>query len=108
MNQAQRELLESFEKPSLVQEKVIAEPQKLRTFAQGVSFGFADEIEAAVRSLVPESMGGRDYEVISGLRRPLFREMPGHCAGLALYTPKDKVFHRVTNEQSSYTTKVLP
>jgi hypothetical protein len=64
MNQAQRELLESFEKPSLVQEKVIAEPQKLRTFAQGVSFNLADEIEAAVRSLVPESMGGRDYEVI--------------------------------------------
>ena len=33
------------------------ESQKARTFAQGVSFGFSDEIEAAVRSIVPGSKG---------------------------------------------------
>ena len=64
MNQAQIDLLASFKNTSPEPEKVIAEPQKFRTLAQGASFGFSDEIEAAVRSLVPESMGGRDYEVI--------------------------------------------
>lgn len=43
-----------------------------RTFAQGATFGFADEIEAAVRAVVPESMGGRKYtEVRDELRRKL-------------------------------------
>ncbi len=43
-----------------------------RTFAQGATFGFADEIEAAVRAVVPESMGGGKYtEVRDELRRKL-------------------------------------
>jgi hypothetical protein len=37
------------------------ESQKARTFAQGVSFGFSDEIEAAVRSIVP---GSKSYDSI--------------------------------------------
>ena len=37
------------------------ESQKARTFAQGVSFGFSDEIEAAVRSMVP---GSKNYDSI--------------------------------------------
>lgn len=84
MNQAQRELLASFEKPSLVEEKVIAEPQKFRTLAQGVSFGFSDEIEAAVKSLVPESMGGRDYEVIRDELRRKLRDYQDQNPGEAI------------------------
>ena len=54
------------------QEQVPAESQFGRTFAQGATFGFADEIEAAVRSVVPESMGGGKYtEVRDQLRRKL-------------------------------------
>lgn len=49
MNQAQIDLLASFKNTSPEPEKVIAEPQKFRTLAQGVSFGFSDEIEAAVK-----------------------------------------------------------
>ena len=56
------EILAKYEPQAIAQGPV--ESQKLRTVAQGASFGFADEIEAAVISLVPESMGGRDYEVI--------------------------------------------
>lgn len=36
----------------------------LRTAAQGATFGWSDEIEAAVRSLLPESMGGGEYQKI--------------------------------------------
>ena len=36
----------------------------LRTAAQGATFGWSEEIEAAVRSLLPESMGGGEYEKI--------------------------------------------
>ena len=54
------------------QEQVPAESQFGRTFAQGATFGFADEIEAAVRAVVPESMGGGKYtEVRDELRRKL-------------------------------------
>jgi len=84
MNQAQRDLLASFEKPSRVQEKVIAEPQKFRTLAQGASFGFSDEIEAAVKSLVPESMGGRDYEVIRDELRSKLRDYQDQNPGEAI------------------------
>jgi len=62
MARTKAEILAKYEPQAIAQGPV--ESQKLRTVAQGASFGFADEIEAAVRSLVPESMGGRDYEVI--------------------------------------------
>lgn len=45
-------------------QKAPAENQLGRTFAQGVTYNFADEIEAAVRSVLPESMGGGDYREI--------------------------------------------
>lgn len=62
MARTKEEILAKYRPQAIAQGPV--ESQKLRTVAQGASFGFADEIEAAVRSLVPESMGGRDYEVI--------------------------------------------
>jgi len=62
MARTKAEILAKYEPQAIAQGPV--ESQKLRTVAQGASFGFADEIEAAVRSLVPESMGGKDYEVI--------------------------------------------
>ena len=49
-----------------------AESQLGRTFAQGLTFGFADEIEAGVRAVVPESLGGRKYkEIRDELRKKL-------------------------------------
>lgn len=62
MARTKEEILAKYRPQAIAQGPV--ESQKLRTVAQGASFGFADEIEAAVKSLVPESMGGRDYEVI--------------------------------------------
>lgn len=41
-----------------------ADSQIIRNLAQGVTLGWADEIEAAIRSVVPESLGGRKYDVI--------------------------------------------
>lgn len=35
-----------------------------RTFAQGATLGWSDEIEAAVRSVLPESLGGGEYQQI--------------------------------------------
>ena len=35
-----------------------------RTALQGASFGWSEEVEAAVRSLLPETMGGGEYEQI--------------------------------------------
>ena len=35
-----------------------------RSVAQGLTFGFSDEIEAAVRSALPESIGGGEYSKI--------------------------------------------
>ena len=41
--------------------------QRARTFAQGLTFGFADEIEAGIRSL-----GGREYsELVAEVRDAL-------------------------------------
>lgn len=40
------------------------ESQKFRTAMQGATYNFADEIEAAVRSVLPESLGGGEYEQI--------------------------------------------
>ena len=62
MARTKEEILAKYRPQAIAQGPV--ESQKLRTVAQGLSFGFADEIEAAVKSLLPESMGGRDYEVI--------------------------------------------
>ena len=84
MNQEQIDLLASFKNTSPEPEKVIAEPQKFRTLAQGASFGFSDEIEAAVRSLVPESMGGRDYEVIRDELRSKLRDYRDQNLGEAI------------------------
>lgn len=44
--------------------KAPAESQIIRNLAQGVTLGWADEVEAAIRSVVPESLGGRKYDVI--------------------------------------------
>lgn len=41
-----------------------AESQLGRTFAQGLTFGFADEIEAGVRSVLPDTLGGGEYDKI--------------------------------------------
>lgn len=41
-----------------------ADSQIIRNLAQGVTLGWSDEIEAAIRSIVPESLGGRKYDVI--------------------------------------------
>lgn len=38
--------------------------QKLRAGFQGLTFGGGDEIEAAIRAVLPESMGGGEYEQI--------------------------------------------
>lgn len=38
------------------------ESQKARAFAQGATFGYAENIEALVRSILPESLGGGEYE----------------------------------------------
>ena len=38
--------------------------QKLRAGLQGLTFGGGDEIEAAIRAVLPESMGGGEYEQI--------------------------------------------
>ena len=35
-----------------------------RTLASGLTFGHSEEVEAAVRSLLPESLGGGEYDVI--------------------------------------------
>jgi len=40
------------------------ESQRFRTALQGATYNFADEIEAAVRSVLPESLGGGEYEQI--------------------------------------------
>lgn len=41
-----------------------ADSPVIRTAAQGLTFGFGDEIEAAVRSVLPESLGGGEYKQI--------------------------------------------
>jgi len=46
------------------QQAAPVEKQRGRTAAQGFTFGFGEEIEAAVRSILPESLGGGDYDVI--------------------------------------------
>lgn len=51
-----------------------AETQSLRTGFQGFSFGFGDEIEAAVRSVLPESLGGGEYETLRDEVRTKLRE----------------------------------
>jgi len=40
--------------------QIAPESERLRTAAQGFTFGFSDEIEGFVRSILP---GGREYEV---------------------------------------------
>jgi hypothetical protein len=45
-----------------------------RTFTQGATFGFGDEIEAAIRSMLPEGMGGGEYsEIRNKIREELSR-----------------------------------
>ena len=51
-----------------------AETQSLRTGFQGLSLGFGDEIEAAVRSVLPESLGGGEYETLRDEVRTKLRE----------------------------------
>ena len=51
-----------------------AETQTLRTGLQGFTFGFGDEIEAAVRSVLPESLGGGEYKILRDELRTKLRE----------------------------------
>jgi hypothetical protein len=84
MNEDQIKLFKSFVPPPVQKKEITAEPQKFRTLAQGLSFGFSDEIEAAVRSLVPESMGGKDYEVIRNELRSKLKDYKGQNPGEAI------------------------
>jgi hypothetical protein len=59
MAKTREEILAKYKPQAISQGPV--ESQKARTFAQGVSFGFSDEIEAAVRSIVP---GSKSYDSI--------------------------------------------
>lgn len=56
--QAQSELSNQFAAASA------AEPQKFRTLLQGATYNWADEAEALVRSILPESLGGGEYSQI--------------------------------------------
>lgn len=60
------------------------ETQRLRTLAQGATLGFADEIEAAVRSVIPERFGGREYEDIRNELRGKLAEYKKANPGEAL------------------------
>ena len=64
----------------------VAESQRGRTFAHGASFGFSEEIEAAVRSALPESLGGGEYEQIRDELRKNLRDYkeqnPGESLGI--------------------------
>ena len=74
MNEAQKQFLENITNnqpidADLGSNEVVVkneEPkkQKTRSFIQGLTFGFGDEIEAAIRSAVPARFGGKTYEVI--------------------------------------------
>lgn len=48
----------------VVKDEEPVKKQKGRSFVQGLTFGFGDEIEAAIRSAVPKKFGGQTYEVI--------------------------------------------
>ena len=74
-NQAQEEFLRSIGAldapqpqpiPASIPAPTTQEPstERARTFAQGLTFGFGEEIEAIVRSMVPEALGGEGYEAI--------------------------------------------
>ena len=74
-NQAQEEFLRSIGAldapqpqpiPASIPAPTAQEPstERARTFAKGLTFGFGDEIEAVVRSMVPEALGGEGYEAI--------------------------------------------
>lgn len=63
-----------------------ADSQYLRTFAQGATFGFGDEIEAAVRSVFPESMGGGKYEQVRDDLRGKLKAFKAQNPGAALTT----------------------
>jgi hypothetical protein len=43
---------------------VEVESEGIRTFLQGTTFGLADEIEAGVRSVLPDDFGGGEYDKI--------------------------------------------
>ena len=53
MARTKQEILAQYQQQE--SQPATAEPQKFRTLAQGASFGFSDEIEAAVRSIIPGS-----------------------------------------------------
>jgi hypothetical protein len=60
------------------------EPQGLRTFMQGASLGWSDEIEAAVRSVLPEDFGGGEYKVIRDELRSKLADYKKQNPGTAL------------------------
>lgn len=60
------------------------ETQRFRTLAQGATLGFADEIEAAVRHVIPERFGGGEYEDIRNELRGKLAEYKKANPGEAL------------------------
>jgi len=68
------------------QQQAPVENQRGRTFMQGMTFGASEEIEAAVRSVLPDRLGGGDYDVIRNeLRQKISayqKENPGEALTL--------------------------
>ena len=60
------------------------ESQGVRTFMQGASLGWSEEIEAAVRSVLPEDFGGGEYEVIRDELRSKLADYKNQNPGTAL------------------------
>ena len=57
-----------------------------RTFAQGVTFGSGDEIEALIRSMLPEGMGGGEYKEIRNKVREELSRYRQQNPGIAITT----------------------
>jgi len=51
-------------RPQVTQDQGFDFANLARTGVQGATFGFGDEIEAAIRSFLPESLGGGEYEQV--------------------------------------------
>lgn len=85
LTEAQRAALEEVKANRAARQKMIDETptQRTRAIAQGLTFGFADEIEAAIRSL-----GGREYQDLLDETRGVLKEYqaarPGEALGFEL------------------------
>jgi hypothetical protein len=66
LTEKQKQLLKEMESKQAEAKRYtdVAGNPWFRTALQGASFGWSEEVEAAVRSLLPETMGGGEYEQI--------------------------------------------